>query len=45
MEVAASEETAVLQEELVMQLQPTLVVVVVEAEVIQVTKVAQEHQV
>ena len=42
--VAASEETAVLREELVMQLQPTLVVVVEVVEVIQAIKVAQEHQ-
>ena len=44
MVVAASEETAVLQEELVMQLQPTPVVVVVEVEVTQAIKVVQEHQ-
>ena len=42
--VAASEETAVLQEELEMQLQPTLVAVVVVVEVIQAIKVVQEHQ-
>ena len=42
--VAALEETAVLREELVMQLQPTLVVVVEVVEVIQAIKVAQEHQ-